>query len=81
LMGRNIRVWWSLTWLWGWKGTAVEIASALRRAYSGEEDDGMWGVARRGGRLLPVTISTTRLQGCGASWWCGFLGASFYRAS
>ncbi len=20
LMGRNIRVWWSLTWWWGWRG-------------------------------------------------------------
>jgi len=39
LMGRNIRVWWSWTWWWGGEGTAVEIASALRRAYSGEEDD------------------------------------------
>jgi len=39
LMGRNIRVRWSLTWWWGGNGTAVEVASALRRAYSGEEDD------------------------------------------
>jgi hypothetical protein len=37
-------------------------------------------VTRRGGRLLPVTISTTRLRGRW-SWRCGFLGASFYRAS
>lgn len=59
----------------------MEIASALRRAYSGEEDDGMWGVARRGAGVSGYCIhdEAPGLRGRGAGVEVAFL--SFNRAS